>query len=220
VQDPPREGLFNQVFTPASRRKNSYYVSLKEAERESIRQKEAIDKNIEIHTRLVNFLNSIIEKGQIDDGENSRFLLNAYNAHPNITLTFENGRVVKNRFGYLVEKTAYVITDLFEFLANQNLRKIKKCPVCNRFFVAKSAREDIKYCSPKCRFYFHRPEKSRQNKYMERYRENKWLAGLRKRFKTEGYTQKEIDQRLEKAKQRKVDGLSRKQVEVFLDEKM
>jgi len=128
---------------------------------ESMVQEEAIEQNSKIHSRLVKFLDSIIKKGKIEDGKDSRFILNVCNAHPNMNFTIANGKVVKGS-GYLMEKTSYAISDLFEFLTDpKNIKRIKKCPLCNNFFIAEDLRR-LKCNSPECIKKYEREKKRKQ----------------------------------------------------------
>jgi hypothetical protein len=144
-------------------------VRLKGAAIESIRQKEVVDKNIEIHKRLVSLLSSIIEKGKVEDGEDSRFILHICNTHPNMTYALKNGKVVKDS-GYLMEKTSYAIRDLFEFLSDsKKIKKIKKCPICSLFFLAKDTKKKICY-GTSCRNEYHKADmKKRRDDDPTRY---------------------------------------------------
>lgn len=132
-------------------------AELKRLAGESLRQERAVDHNYEIHTRLVNLLSSISEKGQIEDGKDLRFFLNAYNSPTDMTYTFENGKVVKVS-AYLVEKTVSVIKGLVEYLSDsKNIKRIKKCPLCGVFFLAKDAKRKICY-EMKCRKQYHKED--------------------------------------------------------------
>ena len=114
---------------------------------------------------------------------------------------------------------------LLEFLADpvngkQNQKKLWRCEQCNNFFVKKRNDPQPKFCSKSCRFSFYKMSPETRKDYQAGYRENRWLDGLKKRFKEEGYTWEENKKCLEKAKQLRKEKYSRKQVESYLDENM
>jgi len=125
-------------------------------------QKKVIDRDNEIHARLVKFLDSIVNNGEIKNEKDSRFILNVCNEHPNMTFTIRNGRVFKNA-GHLMEKTQFAIRDLFEFLADpKNIKRIKKCPYCDLFFLAKDIKRKNHCYSTDCERKYQREKKQEQ----------------------------------------------------------
>jgi len=169
----------------------------------------------EIHTRLVRFLISIIQKQEIEDSEDLRFFLRAYDSPEFPTYTFEQGEIVKMRQG-LVHRTTHAIKSLIEFLASQNIQRIKSCDTCKRFFVARRA-PSAKFCSDRCRFLFHKPEKAQWREYIARYRNLEWQADLRGWFKSEGCKPKEIGKLIEQARRLRKNGERPKQIKTYLE---
>lgn len=137
-------------------------ASLKMAAIESAKLKKNIDRDIEIHKRLVSFLSSITETGKIEDGEDSRFILNAYALPNNTAFVCENGKVIKKRSGYLGTSAQFAIEDLREYLSDsKNIKRIKKCPYCGLFFIAKDAKRKICY-GMSCQNKYHKDDMKRR----------------------------------------------------------
>jgi len=123
-------------------------AGLKEAAIESARQKEDAKKNIEIYKRLVGLLNYISENGQTKDNAELRSFVDIYNAQPKNIFIIEDGNVVKQTLGKLVTIAEYAIIELVEYLSDpNNIKRIKKCPDCLKFFVAIKNNPRQKYCS-------------------------------------------------------------------------
>lgn len=145
--------------------KNRFSDALVELKRLS--QVSRVPQVEETHARLVNLLTSIIKNQSIEDGENLRFFLQEYNSSERFPIfILEGGKIVKAQ-AMLVQPSVFAIHNFVEFLASQNLKKIKKCPSCGKFFVAKRARKDNKYCSPRCRLAFHNRERIKSGKAKE-----------------------------------------------------
>lgn len=109
----------------------------------------------ETHARLVNLLTLIIKNQKIEDGEDLRFFLGAYDTPEVRTFTFENEKVVRTN-AQLVYPSTFAVHSFVEFLASQNLRKLKKCPDCTKFFVAVKNNPRQRYC-PVCSKKNHTP---------------------------------------------------------------
>ena len=69
---------------------------------------------------------------------------------------------IETRFNdYLVSIVSY---SLVEFIRKNSFKKIKKCPFCNKFFLAKDIKRKTRCYSKKCEKEYQRQKKQKQRK--------------------------------------------------------
>lgn len=122
----------------------------------------------EFFDHLKRLLNEITDHNILYDSESLRYFIRTRKSMDYIV---ENGRLTekwKDGEVYPVMLTPVIIS-LIDFLSNSEVKKIKKCPLCQKFFIAKDTKRIICY-GDYCRKKYHKEDmKKRRSNDPVRY---------------------------------------------------
>jgi hypothetical protein len=146
-----------------------------------------------IHERIYSYqnnlrtiLNDIVEGENLYDNQTLNYYLDAYRSDCKLELTLQPDGSFNYDSKFLNEKkylkykdsvfdptfgpTNYpphclpIAYSLIEFLLNYDRRKLKHCPYCNNFFIAKSINRKTRCYEPNCEKAYQRDKKRKQRK--------------------------------------------------------
>jgi len=115
----------------------------------------------EFYDRLKVLLTEITENKQLHDSESLKYFTDA---KKNMTYRVENGRLIEewlNCEAYPIMLIP-VVASLINFLCDsKKLQRLRRCPICKQFFIAKDTKRKICY-SKECFTEYKRLQKQKQ----------------------------------------------------------
>ena len=169
----------------------------------------------EIQPKLRKILDGIIKEKKLTDSEELKFFTEICEQHRD-KYKVSDGKLKKNKEYDSARKWNWVVYsewvqdlsfDLIYFLSNPktDLRKVKKCQLCKKYYIAEQLRDNRKFCSIKCKRMNQWP-REKWNEYMKEHREQKRKEmkklseeALKKEIQRrmrDGWTREEVDEQL------------------------
>ena len=169
----------------------------------------------EIQPKLRKILDGIIKEKKLTDSKELQFFTeiceryrDKYNVSDGKLITIkEYDSARKWNWEVYSEWVQNLSFSLIDFLSNPktDLRKVKKCQLCKKYYIAEQLRDNRKFCSIKCKRMNQWP-REKWNEYMKEHREQKRKEmkklseeALKKEIQRrmrDGWTREEVDEQL------------------------